>query len=301
MTASDDWIVLRDVNPKPRLTFLDEIYVERGTRDDWNLLSALHYKAHGLTPGSHYFKLVLGTETIGVIMMASPKLLVKERHIMFPKLKPKPGTDTTVSNHARMVWVNKNMSIVARCVVDTMYRGAGLAYRFVNIASRMEGKRYIEIQSAMSKYNQFAQKAGFLFVPPTKSTKFDLGVKFLRSTFEADVGDLEAIMEELNGLPPGAREKTLETIRVFYRKHSALESTGKALIRDENGVRFSDKRVARLEPRELLGQLQQMVLACPLYGTYTNPDAGIELPTRIPITAFDNQTPRDPLRLDLLT
>jgi ABC-type ATPase with predicted acetyltransferase domain len=298
METDTPWEITREATPRPRLTFLDDIYVEKGSRDDWNLLSALHYKAHGLTPGSHYFRLGLAGETIGVIMMASPKLLVKERHIMFPKLKPKPGTDTKVSNHARMVWVNKNMSIVARCVVDTMYRGAGLAYRFTNIASRMEGKRYIEIQSSMSKYNQFAQKAGFLFVPPTKSTKFDVGMTFLRSTFAAEVSDLEAILEELNSLPHGAREKTLETIRIFYRKNSALESTGKALIRDENGVRFSDKRVARLSDRELIGQLQQMVLACPLYGVYENPDMGRKLPDRIPVTAFDLQKPNEPLRLD---
>lgn len=297
MMGEDDWSVERVAAPRPRLTFLDDIYVEKGTRDDWNLLSALHYKAQGLTPGSHYFRLGLAGETIGVIMMASPKLLVKERHMMFPKLKPKPGTDTKISNHSRMVWVNANMSIVARCVVDTMYRGAGLAYRFVNIASRMEGKRYIEIQSAMSKYNQFAQKGGFKFVPPQRSTKFDVGIQFFRSMFESDPADLEAILEELDTMPSGAREKTLAAIRVFYRRHSALESTGKALIRDEDGVRFSDKRVARLETRELIGQLQQMVLGCPLYGVYENPDCGLILPDRIPITAFDNQPTTEPLRL----
>lgn len=294
------WEASRIINPTPRLTFLDEIYVEKGTRDDWNLLSALHYKAHGLTPGSHYFRLVLRGETIGVIMMASPKLLVKERHVMFPRLKNKPGHDTKESNTFRMKWINANMSIVARCVVDTMYRGAGLAYRFANIASRMEGKRFIEIQSAMSKYNQFAQRAGFLFVPPMRATKFDLGVTFMKSTFESNPADLESILEELEAMPDGQREKTMEGVRIFYRKHSALESTGKALVRDADGVRFSDKRVARLEPRELIGQLQQMVLACPLYGAYPNPDAGRALPDRIPITAFDNQPTKEPLRLDLL-
>lgn len=294
------WEVRRELNPTPRLTFLDEIYVERGTRDDWNLLSALHYKAHGLTPGSHYFRLVLRGETIGVIMMASPKLLVKERHVMFPRLKNAPGHDTKESNTYRMKWINGNMSIVARCVVDTMYRGAGLAYRFANLAARMEQKRYIEIQSAMSKYNQFAQKAGFHFVPPMKSTKFSVGVAFMRSVFEGDIGDLEALLEELDALPPGQREKTLETIRIFYRKNSALESTGKALVKDADGVLFADKRVARLSNRELLGQLQQMILACPLYGCYPNPDAGRELPDRLPITAFDLQKPNELLRLDLL-
>lgn len=296
MLANDNWTVERRDEP-PKLSFLDEIVVERGDRSDWELLSALHYKAHGITPGSHYFRMRLRDETIGVLMMASPKLLLKERHVMFPKLKP--GHDTRVSNQHRMRWINANMSIVARCVVDTMYRGSGLAYRFANLASRMEGKRYIEIQSAMSKYNQFAQRAGFVFVPPMKSNKYDIGIKFLKSTFESDPADLEAILQEIDSMPSGAKEKTMERVRQFYRQHSMLENTGKALI-ETDGVKFGDSRVARLPARELVYQLQQMILASPLYGVYQNPDVGRELPTQLPITAYDLQAPSEPLRLDLL-
>lgn len=290
------WEVRRQ-SVKPRLTFLDEIVVERGDRDDWKLLEGLHYKAHGITPGAHYFRMRLSGETIGVLMMASPKLLLKERHVAFPKLKP--GNDTKVSNTARMKWINANMSIVARCVVDTMYRGAGLAYRFTNLAARMEGKRIIEIQSAMSKYNQFAQKAGFQFVPPMKSNKYEVGIKFLKSTFDSDPADLEAILDEIAAMPSGARTKTLEAVRVFYRRHSAIENTGKGLI-ETNGVKFADSRIARLPDRELIYQLQQMILASPLYGIYENPDVGRGLPAQLPITAFDLQAPNEPLRLDLL-
>jgi hypothetical protein len=267
--------------------------VERGDRTDWELLSALHYKAHGVTPGAHYFKMTLNGETIGVLMMASPKLLLKERHVAFPKIKP--GNDTRISNTARMKWINANMAIVARLVIDTMYRGAGLAYRFANLASRMEGKRFVEIQSAMSKYNMFAQKAGFKFVPPMKSNKHDIGLGFFRQTFSSDPNDLEAILQELDSLPAGARDKTLEACRTIYRRHSMLENTGKGLI-ETNGVKFADSRVARLPPRELLYQMIQMFFASPLYGVYTNPDLGRALPARLPITAFDEQKTHEPLK-----
>lgn len=270
------------------LSFLKDVYIERGTLDDWRLLENLHYKNHGsITPGSHYFRMVLGDEVIGVLMMASPKLLLKERHVAFPKLKP--GNDSRLTNTMRMKWINANMSIVARCVVDTMYRGAGLAYRFANIASRMEGKRFIEIQSSMSKFNQFAQKAGFHFVKPMRSTKFDVGIRFMTSTFDSDPADLEAILKEIEAMPEEVREKVLDNVRTFYRKHSMMESTGKALI-ETNGVKFGDSRVSRLPVRELIYQLQQMILASPLYGVYKNPDAGRDdLPGRIPVLAFDNQ------------
>lgn len=285
-----------EVRRKPaRLSFLDDIVVERGDRSDWQILEGLHYKNHGsITPGSHYFKMTLDGEVIGVIMMASPKLLLKERHVMFPKIKP--GRDSRITNQARMKWINANMSIAARVVVDTMYRGAGLAYRFLNIAARMENKRYVEIQSAMSKYNQFAQKAGFKFVPPMKSNKYDVGIKFFRATFDSDPADLEAILQELESLPPASREVTIASIRAFYRKHSMLENTGKALI-ETNGVAFGDSRVARLPIRELVYQLQQMVLASPLYGVYANPDVGMDLPDRIPLLAFDNQGVNERLKL----
>jgi ABC-type ATPase with predicted acetyltransferase domain len=278
---------------KPRLSFLDDIIVERGTLTDWRILEGLHYKSHGtITPGAHYFKMTLHDEVIGVLMMASPKMLLKERHVLFPKLKP--GHDTRITNTARMKWINANMSIVSRCVVDTMYRGAGLAYRFTNLAARMEGKRYIEIQSAMSKYNQFAQKAGFKFVPPMKSNKYDVGIKFFRATFDANPADTEAIIQEIEGLPQASKLRTIEHMRAFYRKHSMLENTGKGLI-ETNGVKFGDSRVARLPVRELVYQLQQMILASPLYGVYENPDLGRVLPDRLPLLAFDQQFLNEPL------
>ena len=275
-------------NHKPRLSFLDEIYVERGTLSDWRILEGLHYKSHGsLTPGSHYFKMTLEGEVIGVLMMASPKMLLKERHVMFPKLKP--GHDSRITNTARMKWINANMSIVARVVTDTTFRGAGLAYRFTNIASRMEGKRYIEIQSAMSAYNKFAQRAGFNFVPPIKSNKYDVGLKFFRATFDSNPADTEQILQEIESLPQAQKLDTIARMRAFYRSNSMLENTGKGLIKNSKGEKFGDTRVARISVRELLVQIQQMVLACPLYGVYTNPDAGLALPERIPLMAFDRQ------------
>lgn len=288
-----DWFTEQSV-VRPSLSFLDDIYVERGTREDWKVLEALHYKNHGTTtPGSHYFKMTLHGDIIGVMMMASPKLLLKERHVMFPSLKP--GHDSRTTNTLRMKWINANMSIVARVVVDTMFRGAGLAYRFTNIASRMEGKKWIEIQSSMSKYNLFAQKAGFKFCPPMKSNKYEVGIRFMSSMFDANPSDTEAVVREIMDLPEIDREKVIEEVRIFYRKHSMLENTGKALI-ETDGVKFGDSRVARLPVRELVYQLQQMILASPLYGVYENPDVGRQLPERIPLLAFDRQHWSEPLQ-----
>lgn len=287
----EPWTIERESASTPKLSLVERMTVQRGTIEDWRTLEDLHYKQSGSLPaGSHHFTLKMDDELVGVLVMASPKLLLKERHVVLPKLKPS-GKDNKITNQFRMKWINANMSVVARVVIDTMYRGAGLAYRFTNIASRMEGKRFIEIQSSMSKYNQFAQRAGFQFVKPMRSNKYDVGIRFFRSTFDADPADLEAIIAEVAAKPEAEREAIIAATKEFYYKHSALEKTGKSL----GGV--GEARVARMSFRDCLHALQQMVLASPLYGIYTNPDCGRQLPDQIPLMAFDRQTPGEKLVL----
>jgi ABC-type ATPase with predicted acetyltransferase domain len=282
----------RVAEPRPRFSLLDRMYVERGTKDDWELLHELHYKAEGAPAGARYWRCALDGETIGVIVTGSPKGLLKERHKAFPQLKP-DGKDTKITNTYRYKWINANMRVISRFVVDTMFRGVGVAYRFQNIASRMEGNTFMEIQSSMSKYNLFAQKAGFRFVKPSNSNKWEVGLKFMRQTFDANPADHEAIMTELNCLPPAVRERVIAKTRDFYYRHSALEKTG-------NNRDKGTSRVEAMEPGLLIKQLQQMVLASPMYGVYRNPDRGRDLPERIPMTAFENQAVSEPLKLECL-
>jgi hypothetical protein len=143
-----------------------------------------------------------------------------------------------------MKWINANMAVVARVVVDTMYRGAGLAQRFTNIASRMEGKRFIEIQSSMSKYNLFAHKAGFQFVKPMRSNKYDVGIKFFRSTFDATPPTSKRSWRNGASKEPNERDAILAATKEFYYRHSALEKTGKSL----GGV--GEARVAKMSMRD---------------------------------------------------
>lgn len=277
-------------NVKPILGLVGHMTVQRGTIEDWRQLEDLHYKQAGKLPaGSHHYTLKLDGELIGCLVMASPKLLLKERHLMFPKLKPS-GKDNKLTNQYRMKWINANMSVVARVVVDTMYRGAGLAQRFTNIASRMEAKRYIEIQSSMSKYNLFAHKAGFKFVKPMRSNKYEVGLKFFRSTFDANPADLEQILDEWSSKDETERNAIEVATKKFYLANSALEKTGKSL----NGV--GEARVEKMSMRDCVSSLQQMVLASPLYGVYVNPDVDREdLPEVVPISWFDEQSTNERL------
>ena len=280
--------VNRIETPKAIFPLMEKMYVECGSVEDWNLLHDLHYKAENLPIGPRFWKLTLEDETIGVLVTANPKGLLKERHLAFPKLKPGSG-DTKITNTYRYKFINANFRVISRFVVDTMYRGIGAGYRMMNLVSRMEGNTFMEIQSSMSKFNLFGQKAGFKFVRPMNANKYEQGLIFFRSNFSSSPQDFEAILTELNAKPAAERDKLLQTCKDFYYRHSALEKTG-------NNRDKGQGRVDAMDARTIIKSIQQITLASPMYGIWKNPDRHISLPKRMPLTWFDNQSPNEPLK-----
>lgn len=287
-----DVIIELNSAPKPRFGLLDDMWIEKGTKEDWDELHALHYKADGLPPGSRYWRVVTGNGyLVGIVMTSSVALLLAPRHKVFPRLKP--GQDTKLTNVHRAKWLNSNMRRAARIVTDTMYRGTGVSYRMVNLAARLEGFRFMEIQSSMSKFNPFDVKAGFKHAHLYPAAAYQQGIQFFRRHFENHPADHENILAELNAMSDPARERTVQAMRDFYYKNSAKEKTGSNL---NVGTAKVDAKSAEL----LLRELQQLVFATPVYGFYENPDYKRELPSRLPLRAFDLQATHEPLRLDLL-
>lgn len=292
LNETDAFDVALERNDAPCASFplLHEMFVERGAIDDWHLLHDLHYKAEKLPPGPRFWKTTLHGQTIGVLVTGTPKGLVRERHLAFHNLKL--GQDTKFTNTMRYKWLNANVRVVSRFVFDTMYRGIGAGYRMMNLVTRLEGPAYMEIQSSMSKFNLFGQKAGFRFIAPMNANNFDRGMKFFRLHFAANPQDFEAIVNEIASKPLGEAELLIEACRKFYLRHSALESTG--ANRGGNGA----KRVEAMSVKEVIKAIQQMTLASPLYGVAKNPDFGRALPPRLPLSAFDRQAPHEALNLD---
>lgn len=280
--------VIRNDHAKPSFPLLKEMIVEKGSKEDWDSLHHLHYKTEGQPFGPSYYKLTLHGDTIGVCVLTMPKGLLKERHSVMPEIKP--GNNSKLANTARYNMINSNFRVIGRIVLDTMFRGVGASYRFQNIVARQSGYRFIEIQSAMSKYNMFSERAGFKPSKIMRSTKYDKGIKFFAETFEAHPADHQAIMNEIERLRPAVGRARVNAMRRFYYANSAQEKTGNAR---NNGT----SRVDNMPVDELLRNLQQLILASPLYSVYQNPDAGRELPEAIPLTAFDNQSTEEKLIL----
>lgn len=286
----------RDLSHRPDI--LKHIYVERGTSDDWKALCELHYKGHNVAAGTRYMRAVYddGTDKmlVGVMAFGMPRPLDSGRNEVFPRLRPNVnGIDNRMINQQRMSWINANLTWNNRTVLDTMFRGCGLAYRFKNIAYRMFGRRYVESRSSMSRFNPFSLKAGMHFIRPKAATALQRGIQFFASILESPGYDYVAIMEELAAMPEFQREYTLKKIREFYYQNSAQEKSG-------DKMHIGMTRVNGMETSYLIKQVQQVVFGATVYAIYQNPDWQTQLPERIPVLAFDLQDPREPLRLDLL-
>lgn len=277
-------LLTRDTAPQQRFSLMDEMFVERGDSDDWWLLHDLHYKAEKLPIGPHFWRLRLEDRTIGVLVTAVPKGMVRERHIVFPNIRP-GANETPLTNTNRYHYINRNFRVVSRFVIDTQFRGIGAGYRMMNLVSRMSGQRFMEIQSSMSKFNSFGQKAGFKFVKPTNANNYDRVMRFLRTHFEASPQDYEAIMNEINAKTPEQQAQIDHILRDWYFRNSALENTTR-------GGQQAERRAETMTLRTLVRGIQQIGLASPLYGVWKNPDLGrTDIPAILPLTAFDRQSP----------
>lgn len=287
---TSDTTCRREEAPVQRFPLLGEMFVQRGTHDDWKLLQDLHYKAEKLAIGPQFWRLELRGETIGVLVISVPKGMIRERHLVFPNLRPGSG-ETRMTNTNRYAYINRNFCTVSRFVIDTRFRGIGAGYRMMNLVARMTGKKFVEIQSSMSKFNMFGQKAGFRFVRPMNANNYDKVMKFLRSHFSAPPQDHEAIMQEIESKSPEQQAEIDRILREWYFKNSALENTTR-------GGEMIEARSRTLTTRTLVRGIQQIGLASPLYGVWRNPDHGRDdMPERLPLTAFDRQGPTERLVL----
>lgn len=289
-----DVIQILTPSDKPQLSMLSDMFVEAGTKDDWAALHHLHYKSADRNDGGvAYWRCMHEDNLVGVVVMKTPDILSRERHIAFPGLKP-TGQETTSGNKARMdLHINRHFLRITRTVTATMYRGCGAGYRMINLACRMQGMKYIEIVSAMSRYNHFVEKAGFVTVPEQMPVYFEPTMDFLTERFEStNVQDLTSLLEEYDSLHPKIQVKLLKELQDYYFKISAREKTG------SNKGKTVEDSVRHLPFKRVISQIVQVAFTRKKYGVYQNPDYQRKLLKRIPLTAFDKQKPNEQLELD---
>jgi len=232
-------------------------------------------------------------QLIGVMVFANPRPLDGGRNEVFPHLKPNVnGRDNRLINQTRLRWVNSSMTWNNRTVLDTMYRSAGIAYRFKNIAYRMYcahyGLKFVESRSSMGRFNPFSIKTGMKFVKPKPAAALEPGLKFFAGHFTSSPQDIVAIAEELAGKPDAERLFLERKLREFYYKWSSVEKSG-----DKRDLGMT--RVNELPIDYVLKQVMQLVFSATVYWIWQAVDKA-PLPRSMPITAFDEQGPNEPLR-----
>jgi len=283
----NQWVVNRQKPTDTKFPLLENMWIERGTKEDWEKLHEFHYKSEGGAMGARYYKVTMGNTLVGVCVMCYPRGLLKDRHKLFPNIKP-GGEDTKLTNTYRYKWLNANVGLNARTVNDPLFRGIGVGYRMLNLAARMDGRKWYEIQSSMSKFNEFAHRAGFQFVPPTPGKLHDVATDFYGTWFKSNPVDQVALIQEFDGMSVAMQNKVLDVMRKFYWKHSSLEKTG-------NNRNKGTSRVDAMGIKDLVKNINQLAFSSPLYGVYRNPDHGLILPERLPLIAFDEQGLDKPL------
>lgn len=281
------------------LSLLKHIRVEFGTKADWDTLSELHYKGHTLAAGSRFLRCVLqepgqAAQLIGIMVFANPQPLSKGRNEVFPELKPNAkGRDNRMINQGRMSFVNKNITWNNRTVLDTMYRSAGIAYRFKNLAYRIYcahyGHRFVESVSSMGRFNPFSIKTGMAFTKPKTAAALDEGLKFLQGHFVSSPHDVAAIQEEINSKPAGERAFLERRLREFYYKWSSMEKSG-----DKRDLGMT--RVNELPIDYVLKQTMQLIFSATVYWVWTAVDDRARVGKSMPLVAFDEQGPTEPLK-----
>lgn len=277
----------------PRFPLIDDMIVERGTMDDWNALHHLHYKSESLPVNLRIWRCRYRNRTVGIVVTSGVGMLLRQRHMMLPKTKP-TGKETKAGNTQRINWINDNIRRAARIVTAPMYRGTGVGYRMVNLVMRMENMRYTEILSAMSKFNPFDLKAGFVCVDPMYGLAHEAGVSFLSERFGSNTSDIVSLYNELMSFPDHYRAEITSEMQDFYFRHSSKEKTGANLGSDVN------TRVASMDIKKIIKEIHQLVYSQMTYGLYKNPDHNRTLPKQLPLSAFDNQSVRQALLLEKL-
>lgn len=290
-------VVRHEHQGQRELSLLKHVFVEWGAKSDWDALCELHYKGHSLAAGSRYMRCVLqepgeAAQLIGIMVFANPQPLSKGRNEVFAHLKPNTnGRDNRLINQSRMSWINHNMTWNNRTVLDTMYRSAGIAYRFKNIAYRMYcahyGYKIVESVSSMGRFNPFSIKTGMRFVKPKVAGALEPGLKFFAAHFQSDPSDIQSVLEEFRAIPAAERVFFDRRLREFYYRWSSMEKSG-----DKRDLGMT--RIDSLNIEHVLKEIMQLVFSATVYWVWVAVDAG-PLPIRMPITAFDEQGPCEPL------
>jgi ABC-type lipoprotein export system ATPase subunit/GNAT superfamily N-acetyltransferase len=135
-----------------QFSLINQMKIEAATKDDYEHLKMFHYLAGRPVAVKAAFRLVHGSEVIGIIVYTLSFRALRYRNQIFPEYK----------NNIQKV--NAEILRISRVIIHPKYRGIGLASELVRQTLQLVNARLVETVAAMARYNPFFEKAGMTLV-----------------------------------------------------------------------------------------------------------------------------------------
>lgn len=133
------------------------ISITQGTPDDYRVLAHRHYRAGA--PATIALVLVARADEhpesppVGVLVVSMPTLNATWRDAAFPAMR-------SLSRAERARWINQNIRVISRVIVDPSQRGTGVATALVRAYLAHPLTRFTEAIAAMARWSPFFRHAG---------------------------------------------------------------------------------------------------------------------------------------------
>jgi GNAT superfamily N-acetyltransferase len=124
-----------------------------GAPDDYRALAHRHYRAGSPATIALVLSARMGGRLVGVLVVSMPTLNATWRDAAFPALRGLQRTE-------RARWINQNIRVISRVIVEPACRGTGVATALVRAYLARPLSRYTEAIAAMARWSPFFRHAG---------------------------------------------------------------------------------------------------------------------------------------------
>ena len=145
-------------------SLLDSIHIEEGSFEDYEKLKCFHYRSTNEKENMQLrmrncYKLVFGTNVIGIIVYSNSYLNLKPRNMIFAeRYKFTPGD----LHKAKLI--NDEVARINRVIIHPKFRGIGLGEFLVKQTLPKADAKVVEVLAVMARYNPFFERAGMIRV-----------------------------------------------------------------------------------------------------------------------------------------
>lgn len=258
---------IRYYDPEPKeISLTGDMVIEPGTLKDYEELERFHYLGRTPSHRQNIFKLTYKEKTIGVVLYISPFLSCSARNQVMPQYKGRGSKE-------QAELVNREITRLARIIINPKFRGAGLAVKLVRETMPLTGKRVVETIAAMARYNPFFVKAGMTLVGEMDYQPHQKKLVAIIESYGSDTATLHSPRARetfINGLTKKRRDKLtnqlMKSVQALRGQGSQKEGT------PGRGTAEADRMMKGLADKGLPSLLGDLLPTKRIYLYWENPN-----------------------------